>query len=99
MELNLLNLWLPFVIGYSAIWISMAYANRKRGKPIEDPEIYRLHNPKKMVAAGLFPTVALFISSMFIPIQQGNLFWLGILIFVIGTIMSMSASFSFALRI
>ncbi|MFC1558200.1 methyltransferase family protein [candidate division KSB1 bacterium] len=94
-ELNLYNIWLPFVIGYSAIWISMVYANRKRGKPIEDPEIYKLHNPKKMAAAGLIPTAAIFICSIFIPIQPGNLLWIGILIFTIGIIMSMAASFSF----
>lgn len=38
LELGLFNLWILFTLGYGIIWASMALANRKRGKPIEDPE-------------------------------------------------------------
>ena len=44
--LSLWNLWLFFVPGYGIIWASMIWANRKRGKAIEDPELYQFHGKK-----------------------------------------------------
>lgn len=94
-ELHLFNLWLPFVAGYAVIWISMAYANRRRGKPIEDPEMYKLHKPKSMIAAGLLPTASLLLCSIFISIRTDTLFYAGISVFGIGILLNTAASFSF----
>ncbi|MEA3223239.1 MAG: methyltransferase, partial [Thermodesulfobacteriota bacterium] len=90
------NLWLLFVIGYGIIWASMILTDKKRGKPIEDPEIYKLHGKKRMIIGGMLPFIALLFGSIFISINLGSLFWVGLLIFIFGIILNIVAMYSFA---
>lgn len=95
-EVGFYNLWLFFVLGYAIIWASMAWANRKRGKPIEDPKIYELHGKKRMFVCGYLPFIALLIGSIFVTINIGTSFWIGLLISISGIILNMIAMYSFA---
>lgn len=36
---GLTNLWLFLIIGYGIIWAAMIFADRRRRKPIEAPEL------------------------------------------------------------
>ena len=95
-EVGFYNLWLLFVLGYGIIWVSMAWANRKRGKSIEDPEIYELKGKKRMFMCGFLPHIALLIGSIFVPINIGTLFWIGLPIFIFGIILNVIAMYSFS---
>lgn len=95
-EVGFWNLWLPFLLGHAVIWASMAWADRKRGKPIEDPEIYKLADKKRMFLLGYLPFIALLIGAIFVPINIGTLFWIGLLIFASGIIMNVISMYSFA---
>ena len=90
------NLWLFFVLGYGIIWASMAWADKKRGKPIEDPEIYALQGKKRMFLLGYLPFIALLIGSVFVPINIGILFWIGLPIFISGIALNVISMYSFA---
>ena len=89
------NLWLFFVLGYGVIWASMGWANRKRGKPIEDPELYKFHG-KKILLIGWVWLITIFLVSLFVPLNFGFLFWIGLLLFIIGIILNLISMHSFA---
>ena len=89
------NLWLFFVPGYGIIWASMIWVNRKRGKPIEDPELYKFHG-KKVLVIGWTWLVAVFSVCLFTPVNFGLLFWIGLPFFIIGIALNVIAMHSFA---
>ena len=89
------NLWLLFVIGYSTIWASMILADRKRGKPIEDLEIYEFHGKKPGIIE-MTITLSLFLISFFIPLKFGITFLIGLPAFILGIILNVIAMYSFA---
>lgn len=89
------NLWLFFVLGYGLIWASMGWANRKRRKPIEDPELYKFHG-KTMVVIHWMWFIPVFLVSLFVPVSFGFLFWIGLLLFIIGIILNLISMYSFA---
>jgi Putative protein-S-isoprenylcysteine methyltransferase len=93
--LGLWNLWLFFVVGYGIIWASMIWANRKRGKSIEDPELYKFHG-KKVVVIGWTWLIAVFSISLFTPANFGTLFWIGLPFFVMGIVLNAISMHSFA---
>ncbi len=93
---GLCNLWIFACIGYALIWIGMIWANRKRGAPIEDPEIYSFSDRKFMTVTVMLPTVALFIAAIFIPLSDGVLFRCGFIIFASGIIINLVSMYSFA---
>lgn len=95
-EVGFYNLWLFLVLGYAIIWASMAWANRKRGKPFECPEIYELYGKKRIFVCGYLPFIALLIGSIFVTINIETLFWIGLLIFISGIILNIMAMHSFA---
>ena len=94
--LELYNLWLFFVPGYGAIWASMIWASRKRGKPIEDPEFYQMADGKKCMAIGWTWLVVLLLICLFTPVNFGILFWIGLPLFIIGIVLNAIAMYSFA---
>jgi hypothetical protein len=49
LRISFFNLWLFVVIGYIIIWAYMPVVNKKRGKPIEDPELYNHTNKNLMM--------------------------------------------------
>jgi len=89
------NLWLFFVLGYGVIWASMGWANRKREKPIEDPELYKFHG-KKILVIGWMWLIVVFLVSLFVPVNFKFLFWLGLSLFIIGIILNVISMYSFA---
>lgn len=89
------NLWFFFVPGYGIIWASMIWANRKRGKPIEDPELYKFHG-KKVLVTGWTWLIALLVITLFTPINFGTLFWIGLPLFIVGIVLNVISMYSFA---
>ena len=88
------NLWLFFVLGYSIVWASMIWANRKRGKPIEDPEFYQMTGGKKCMAIGWTWLVVLLLICLFTPVNFGILFWIGLPLFIMGIVLNAIAMYS-----
>ena len=95
-KVGVCNLWLSFILGYGIIWVLMAWANKKRGKPIEDLEMYAVYSKKRMFLLGYLPATALFIGSIFVPVHFGIRFWVGVSIFVSGIILNVISMCSFA---
>ena len=94
--LGLWNLWLFFIPGYGLIWALMIWANRKRGKPIEDTDFYKMPNGRKCYVIGWIWLIAVFLVSLFTPINFGLLFWIGLPLFIIGILLNAIAMYSFA---
>jgi len=95
-ELGFYNLWFLFVLGYGIILASMAWANQKRGKPIEDPEVYELHGKKRMFVCAYLPFISFLIGSIFVSINIGTLFWIGSPVFISGIMLNIIAMYSFS---
>ena len=93
--LGLYNLWLFFVPGYGIIWAFMIWSDRKRGKPIEDRELYNFHG-KKVVVIGWTWLIVLLVICLFTPVNSGVLFWIGLPIFILGIMVNAIAMYSFA---
>lgn len=91
------NLWLFFVPGYGIIWASMILADRKRGKPIEDPEFYQISGGKKCLTIGWIWLIVLLLICLFTSVNFGTLFWIGLSLFIIGIVLNAIAMYSFAL--
>ena len=90
------NLWLFFVLGYSIIWALMIWANRKRGEPIEDAEFYKMPGGKKCLTIGWIWLIVLLLICLFIPVNFGVLFWIGLPFFIFGIVLNAIAMYSFA---
>jgi len=90
------NLWLFVAAQYGLIFGLMAWANRKRGKSVEDPELYKMSGGKIYMTIGWIWMIALPLICLFIPINFGVLFWIGLLLFVIGIVLGTIAAYSFA---
>ena len=93
--LGLYNLWLFFIPGYGIIWALMIWSDRKRGRPIEDRELYNFHG-KKVVVIGWIWLIALLVICLFTPVDFGLLFWIGLPIFILGIMVNAIAMYSFA---
>jgi protein-S-isoprenylcysteine O-methyltransferase Ste14 len=73
----------------------MALINRKRGKPIEDPDLYKFHG-NKISLIGTIWFLAAFLLSLFVPVNFESLFWVGLFFFIAGIIMFLISMHSFA---
>ena len=93
--LGLYNLWLFFVPGFGIMWVLMTLADRKRGKPIEDRELYNFHG-KKVLVIGWAWLIMLLLICLFTPINFGVLFWIGLPLLLIGIVLNAIAIYSFA---
>src|SRR6056297_1570368 len=92
----LTNLWIYFVTAYAIIWVSMIRADKKRGNPIEDPELYSYFSKFQMILVGQAPVILLLVLSVFIPVHSGLLFITGISILTAGVLLNLVAMYSFA---
>ena len=93
---NFWNLWIFFVLGYGTIWLSMILANRKRGKPIEDHEYYKMPNSKKCGAIGIIHLLISLLVSILTPVDFGFLFWIGLPLYIAGILLNIISMYSFA---
>lgn len=74
----------------------MIWANKKRGKQIEDPELHKKKESNTMFIIGFLPTLMLFGTSLFIPIQLTLLSIIGVGLALTGLIINIFSMYSFA---
>jgi len=96
LEVNILNLWMPFILGYGTIWIYMISVNKKRGSRIEDRDGYKEVRKAHTFFLGFFPTVILFIAAILVPLASGLILIAGLIVYVIGLSINLIALKSFA---
>jgi protein-S-isoprenylcysteine O-methyltransferase Ste14 len=89
-----MNLWVFYLGGYIIAYSIQTWANRKRGKPFDDPEF--LYASKKIVAGALTWIIGGFIVSVFVPVHLGVLFYVGLIISIVGMAIGVMALYSFA---
>ena len=96
LSFSFFNLWLFVVIGYAIIWAYMPIINKKRGKPIEDPELYNHASKRRMYLSWYVSLLGLIASSLFIPVQNGSIFVIGGLLYLIGLVLNIVALSTFS---
>jgi protein-S-isoprenylcysteine O-methyltransferase Ste14 len=94
--IQVLNLWIFFVIGYGIIWGAMILINKKRGNPIEHRELFQTKQGKVNMVTSMIHLVLFFIGSLITPINFGSLFWLGVGLTCIGVFITVLAMKSFS---
>ena len=87
-----MNLWIFYVGGYFIAYSIQIWANRKRGMPFDDPEFLK---PKIYIPA-LIWILGGFLVSIFVPIDFGILFYIGLIISAMGMAIGIMALYSFA---
>lgn len=90
------NLWLPFLVVYTGIWIYMSFIGKKNNRPIEDPEIYSIQSKQTQFIFGFLPTILLFASSFLVPINFSKYFIPGTFVSLTGFIFNIICFNSFA---
>ena len=90
----LYNLWLFYIIGYVIAYSLQVWANKKRGEPFDDPEF--LFSDKKIVVIAMVWLIGGFIISLFVPVDFGFLFYIGLSFYIMGIIIGGFAMYSFA---
>jgi len=91
LEVTILNLYLPFLVGYALIWSAMIYVDSKREKKIENQDQYQDNNGWVRFVRGFLPTLILFITSFFIPLTNSVLIIIGLIIYLLGIIVYLFA--------
>ncbi|MFW9890085.1 MAG: methyltransferase, partial [Candidatus Thorarchaeota archaeon] len=88
-----MNLWVFYLGGYVIAYAIQEWANRRRGEPFDDPEfMYR----KRVFIPALAWIFGGFILSIFVPIVLGYLFFIGLVIAIVGMAIGILALYSFA---
>ena len=90
--IKLFNLWIFYVLTYVVAFPLRQWANAKRGEPIEDPEMMAA-NKVLMVATLLWLFGGLAIS-LFVPLSSGVVFYVGLIIYFIGLIITAAALYA-----
>jgi protein-S-isoprenylcysteine O-methyltransferase Ste14 len=90
---EIIGLWIFYVIGYAIAYPLRNWAQKTRGEPFEDPEL--LAQKKAMIPAMTW-ILGGFVISLFVPINFGFLFLIGLLLAVIGVIIVGYVFYSFA---
>jgi protein-S-isoprenylcysteine O-methyltransferase Ste14 len=88
------NLWVFYVLAYAIALPIQSWANNKRGEPFDDPEF--LFRGKKIFAIAMIWLIGGLVISLFVPIEFGTLFILGLFFYIIGLIIVGSTFYSFA---
>jgi protein-S-isoprenylcysteine O-methyltransferase Ste14 len=88
------NLWIFYVLAYAIALPIQTWANNKRGEPFDDPEF--LFRGKKIFAIAMIWLIGGFVISLFVPIEFGMLFVLGLIFYIIGLIIVGGTFNSFA---
>lgn len=89
--IGILNLWLPFALGYGLVWLATGLSGRELKREIGGEQTNEYINQKLMYLFGFYPFLGLFIASIFMPIRFGILFWLGLAVFIFGITMNIIA--------
>ena len=89
-----MNLWIFYVVGYIIAYSVQAWANRKRGEPFDDPEF--LYSSRKIIAGAMTWIIGGFIISLFVPLNFGILFYIGLISAGVGMAIGVLALYSFA---
>ncbi|MEJ2252261.1 MAG: methyltransferase [Candidatus Lokiarchaeota archaeon] len=92
--ISLFNLWLFYVVGYVVAYSTQIWANRKRGEPFDDPEF--LFSDKKIIVIAMIWLIGGFAISLFVPVNFGILFYIGLFFYVLGLIIVEFTFYSFA---
>ncbi len=88
------NLWLFYVLAYVIALPIQEWANKKRGKPFDDPEfLFRGKTIFALAMLWLFGGLAI---SLFVPVSFGPLFYAGAAFFVGGMVIVGLTFYSFA---
>ena len=92
--ISLYNLWLFYVLAYAIALPMQSWANNKRGEPFDDPEF--LFRGNKIFAIAMIWLIGGFIISLFVPLEFGSLFYLGLFTYIGGMIIVVFMYYSFA---
>jgi len=90
----LYNLWLFYAIGYVFAYSTQVWANKKRGEPFDDPEF--LFSDKKIVVIAMIWLFGGLIISIFVPVNFGFLFYIGLTLYILGLVIVEFTLYSFA---
>jgi protein-S-isoprenylcysteine O-methyltransferase Ste14 len=88
------NLWIFYLGGYIIAYSIQLWANRKRGEPFDDPEF--LFKGRMIVTSAMIWIIGGFVISIFVPVDFGILFYIGLGISVLGMVIGGLALYSFA---
>lgn len=86
------NLWIFYALAYAIAFPMRTWANAKRGEPIEDPEL--LAERKIVLVVALTWILSGFVISLFVPLSFGTLFYMGVIIYLLGIIIAGGALYS-----
>jgi protein-S-isoprenylcysteine O-methyltransferase Ste14 len=86
------NLWVFYLGGYIIAYSIQVWANRKRGEPFDDPEFL---TPRIYIPAFIW-IIGGFVISLFVPLDFGILFYIGLSVSAIGMAIGILALVSFA---
>lgn len=92
--IGIFNLWLFYLAGYVFSYLLQEWANRKRGEPFDDPEF--LFRDKKTVPLALLWLFGGLAVAVFVPLQLGLLFYVGLSIYAAGLAVAAAGMYSFA---
>ncbi len=92
--IHLTNLWIFYVLAYAIALPMQEWANHKRGKPFDDPEF--LFNGPWIFTLAMVWLISGLIISLFVPIDFGPLFYVGLLFYIGGIIVGVIGLYSFA---
>ena len=88
------NLWLFYVLAYAFAFPMQAWANNKRGAPFDDPEF--LFRGKKIITIAMIWLFGGLAISLFVPVDFGILFYLGLPFYLGGMVIVGLTFYSFA---
>ncbi len=92
--IHLTNLWIFYVLAYAIALPMQEWANHQRGKPFDDPEF--LFNGPWIVTLAMAWLISGLVISLFVPIEFGPLFYVGLVFYIGGIIVGVLGLYSFA---
>lgn len=93
-SIHLTNLWVFYVLAYAIAFPAQEWANRKRGEPFDDPEF--LFNGPWIFALAMVWIISGLVISLFVPVDFGLLFYVGLIFYIGGIIVGILGLRSFA---
>jgi protein-S-isoprenylcysteine O-methyltransferase Ste14 len=94
LEIGLYHLWLYYVLAYALAYPMQMWANSRRGEPFDDPEF--LFRDKRVFVIALAWLIGGLAISLFVPLGHGLPFCFGLVLYIVGLILSGVALYSFA---
>ena len=93
-NIHLTNLWVFYVLAYAIAIPVQEWANHKRGKPFDDPEF--LFNGPWIFTLAMVWLIGGLVISLFVPVDFGPLFYIGLIFYIGGIIVGVLGLYSFA---